>query len=344
MTKRVTQKVKWGVVIVNYCCADMAMEAALSVFGAIDSNDVRVVIVDNASSDNSVQTIRDMFGGRIECPEMPSTLPKDTVQFADPSSLTKAQIEYREGEFTNPRTINPHAQFILVTSDYNGGFAAGNNIGLKLLEGLDVTHFLLLNPDAILDKNAFSAFEATLLDDSIGLAGATLKSSTTSCHIQALGGAWLHPLTLLGKNITQRKAAKTKIDYPIGAGMAFRRDWLDHCGLMDERYFLYYEEADWVENGYPVYHPAWCEGAVVYHHHGAAAGSAEAVKQRSPLADYHMIRSRLLFALKWRPWLIPILLGLGLVQTARRLARGQKRQAAAILKASLPFAPRLMKG
>ena len=50
-----------------------------------------------------------------------------------------------------------------------------------------------------------------------------------------------------------RDAAQTEsqLSYPLGAAIAFRRDYLSRAGYLDERYFLYYEEADWALAGGP---------------------------------------------------------------------------------------------
>ena len=62
--------------------------------------------------------------------------------------------------------------------------------------------------------------------------------------------------------------------------------------------------------------------------------------ERSPLADYHMTRSRILFALKWRPYLAPLAVAAGGGQAAMRLIRGRRANAEAVFRASLPGSAR----
>ncbi len=131
------------------------------------------------------------------------------------------------------------------------------------------------------------------------------------------------------------------------SAIALKADYLKRAGFLDERYFLYYEEADWALAGGADLRVVWARDAVVFHHYGVSSGSqfaaARRPNERSPLADYHMARSRFLFALKWRPWLAPVVLGLGAGQVLTRLARGRRRAALALARGTLPGAPRLFR-
>ena len=349
----------FAIVIVNYGNAALALEAARSALGAATLGpESKVVIVDNGSRDTSL----DIFEAALrydQWPQLEQSHRLKNICLKPIAAIRPAIISAQKTIGIEPKFVTEYgdpeaANLVLIKNDHNGGFAAGNNVGLIWLRAFAITHFLLLNPDAVLEESALFGFVACLKDRRVGLAGATLLSFAPPWPVQAYGGARLHPITLLGRNIgagveeqhdpkrliAAHKQARRHIDYPIGAAMAFRRDWLDHVGLMDERFFLYYEEADWVARGANRYHPAWAEGAICYHHHGASIGSRLKHQRRSALADYHMIRSRALYAMKWRPWLLPILWGLGLIQSLRRIMRGQWAQAKAILRATLPMAPR----
>lgn len=313
---------KTGVVIVNYNCARYAVDAALSALG--DDPSAAVVIVDNASTDGSHRYFH-AVQNKEACHEPASPNTTD-VCFADISKV----------------------DFSIIAAATNAGFASGCNIGLRNLQaGVDPDLYILLNPDAVLAAGSIKAFADRLKDEKAGLCGASVYRFENPDCAQALGGAHLNPWTLLGDNIAagvkgaprDPAAVETAMSYPLGAAMACRRDYLETVGYLDERFFLYYEEADWARRGRSHYKLAWAPEAIVYHRHGAAAGSrvkaATRAPHRSPLSDYHMARSRMLYALKWRPWLTPLLVASGLVQTIRRLLRGHWRQAGAVFSGSL---------
>lgn len=324
------QQSRFGAVIVNYNCGRLALDAALSFLGA---GGAAAIIVDNASPDGSADEIERVIKGEARhAPEAPPS-----------------PVERRTPAFADPLTLKPGA-LRLIRSSKNGGFAFGCNTGLRALAATPgIDRLLLLNPDAVIASDCLSAFAARLSDDRAGLCGATVVEFDAPHRVQCFGGASLDPLLLIGRNIGEgasfaelpdRLHVEARLGYPLGAAIAFRRDYLARAGYLDERYFLYYEEADWALAGGPPNRPAWAPGALVYHRYGAASKSRRAdagqASERSALADFHMTRSRILFAMKWRPLLTPVAVGAGLVQALTRLARGRRENAEAIFRACLP--------
>lgn len=325
---------RFGAVIVNYRCAPLALDAALSFLG---DGGARAIIVDNVSEDGSADLIADVIAGRRVHHPAPPPAPLEgcDVRFADPTRLAPGRLA-------------------LMRAKANRGFAAGSNIGLRALAstpGLD--RFLLLNPDALIAEGALAAFAARLNEDGAGLCGATVVMFDAPHAAQAFGGAAFDPVLLTGRNIGEgcalsekpdRRSVEEKLDYPLGAAIALRKDYLARAGYLDERYFLYYEEVDWARAGGAAHPPVWAPDAVVYHRYGAASKSerraAGEASARSALSDYHMTRSRILYAAKWRPPLAPLAMLAGGAQAARRLMRGRRANAAAVLRAALPGSPR----
>ena len=318
---------KTGIVIVNYNSAGLALKAAKSALATQKPGArVQVVIVDNTSCEV-------LFDDLVQRAE---------VKFADQYTIAVHHAGLDEAP-TN-------AELVLIAAPNNGGFAAGCNIGIRFLQKMDTDLFVMLNPDTIMHRHALRGFADKLQDTDYGLVGATLLDIDMPHHVQALGGACLSGLSLLGNNIGEGAPVpahkkevyvERALSYPVGAAMAFRQDWLEEAGLMDERYFLFYEEADWVQCGKKKYKCGWASKAHVFHHRGAVAGSHLGQGHRSALADYHMVRSRMLYAKKWCPWLLPLLASQVVAQSLRRVLRRQWRQAASVLRGGLPFAPRL---
>ncbi len=329
-----TARARFGAVIVNYRCAPLALDAALSFLG---DGGATAVIVDNASDDGSAEVLDAAIAGtRQHAPQVPrDAIAGRTVRFAD---LKR----------TAPGALS------VIRSKINGGFAAGCNVGLRALAttpGLD--HFLLLNPDALLAQGALAAFAGRLCDGAAGLCGASVVAFEAPHDVQAFGGAAFDPLLLTGRNIGEgetlsampgRRSVEAQLSYPLGAAIALRKDYLTRAGYLDERYFLYYEEIDWARAGGSANRPVWAPEAVVYHRYGASSLSKRAgaglPSARSALSDYHMTRSRILFAMKWSPAMAPLAMLAGGTQAARRFMRGKRANAAAVLRASLPGSPR----
>ena len=147
----------------------------------------------------------------------------------------------------------------LIRSDENRGFAGGNNPAMKIARG---RYILLLNSDAFL---AESALKKTIryLDDhpNIGVLGCKLTNpdGTMQPSARMLPGPWNKILHITG--LAARFPGSKffgRVDYTwwdhseprtvgwvVGAYFLIRRETMENIGLLDERYFLYFEEIDY---------------------------------------------------------------------------------------------------
>ncbi|NER29711.1 MAG: glycosyltransferase family 2 protein [Symploca sp. SIO1C4] len=148
----------------------------------------------------------------------------------------------------------------LIQSKQNGGYSFGNNLAIR--PTLRFTHppsyFMILNPDTQVRTNAFKAlldFMEQHLD--VGIAGCSfetvdgepkklafrfpsvlseLDSSLRLGIVTKLLSNWVVPRTM-GDEACQ-------VDWVPGTAMLVRRQVFESVGLMDEEYFLFYEETD----------------------------------------------------------------------------------------------------
>lgn len=322
---------RFGAVIVNYNCGLEALDAALSFLGA---GGATAIIVDNASTDGSADAIEAAISGARAHEPMPPPAP----------------IAGKEPKFASFADL-PTGAIRLIRTGRNGGFAFGCNTGLRALAATPgIDRLVLLNPDALVSETALRAFADRLADERIGLCGATIVEFEAPHRVQCFGGASLHPALLIGRNIGEgasladapsRKEVEAAMTYPLGAAIALRKEYLARAGYLDERYFLYYEEADWALSGGATNRPGWANDAVIYHRYGSASKSrrrpAGEPSERSAFADFHMTRSRTLFAAKWRPLLTPLSIAVGCAQSATRALRGRPENAIAVFRACFPW-------
>ena len=144
----------------------------------------------------------------------------------------------------------------------NGGYAYGNNAPIRsALSRMEPPEFvLLLNPDTELLPGAITA----LLDfmrahPECGIAGSRLEDERGSVHCSAFNfpSAWseldrgleLGIVTKLLKDRTVQRPIPEQpceVDWVAGASMLVRRQVFERVGLIDEAYFLYFEEVDFL--------------------------------------------------------------------------------------------------
>lgn len=135
----------------------------------------------------------------------------------------------------------------LICSQANDGFAAGNNLALR---EADTDFVALVNPDVIVDADWLHELILPMqADETVGITGSKLFYPGRTV-IQHAGGYITTPQALPGhyglreKDSGQHNVARD-VDYVIGAALAVRREVMAQIGLMDEGYFLYFEECDW---------------------------------------------------------------------------------------------------
>lgn len=252
-----------------------------------------VIVCDNASSDNSVAEIT-QWANKALGSEAFTTFTKE--QLASGSGLTHA------------------TRLVLVTNGANLGFAGGNNVGVRLaLNSPECEYVWLLNNDTTVDTNALGNVLARAeADPSIGLCGSTLVYHHDQQMVQALGGATFNRFTGRSKHIgafsarsdvpTDPAATERAMSYVVGAAILVRRAFLEQVGLMQEDYFLYYEEIDWCTRGKGKFRLGYAPNSYVFHKEGASIGTA--ASGGSALSTYYLFRSRVRFTARFYPGLL----------------------------------------
>lgn len=265
----------------------------------------RLVVCDNASTDDSLPRLRaaltERFGDRF-------------------AELTEAEVA---------GTIPGHDVY-LVRNGGNHGYAGGNNVGVRLaLRDPAMGFTWILNNDTLPQPGALSALLAHAeAHPRQGMIGSTLLYAHDPGRIQGAGGArynrWTGLSRHLGWNRPHHEAesfADAPMDYVIGASMFMRRAWLEQVGLMDDSFFLYFEELDYCRRGRHLFDLGYAPASIVLHKEGGTTGGHRG--QISWLADFYNLRNRLRVTWRHFPYAMPTILA-GLCVTAlNRLRRGQ---------------------
>ena len=229
--------------------------------------------------------------------------------------------------------VNQHICYI--ESKVNRGYAGGNNIALRYaMSQDDMEYCWLLNNDTIVEPNSLSLLVDYMNHNKhVGLCGAKLVYEWDRSKIQGYGGCY-NPVLGTMHSCIDKEDIKD-IDYIIGAAVLVRKSFLENIGLMDEGYFLYYEELDWTVRARGKYDIACVDDSIVYHKEGASTGANNAEKSKSILADYYSIRNRIRFTRKFYPYFLPtVYMGL-ILSMVIRIYRKQFNRVPMIFKLML---------
>jgi GT2 family glycosyltransferase len=133
----------------------------------------------------------------------------------------------------------------IIENGKNLGFAAGCNVAIRraLDEGTD--YVWLLNNDTVVHPDSLSAMvECAQGDPIIGAVGSVIYRMDQPEKVDAWGGGRVSLWTGRSSHITGPQDLP-KLDYITGASLLISRLALESVGLLDERFFLYYDDCDY---------------------------------------------------------------------------------------------------
>jgi GT2 family glycosyltransferase len=263
------------IVIVNYRTASLTIECLDSLAPQIPSlpPGTSVVVTDNASGDDSVQRL--------------------------PAAV-------------RDRGWNAWAQIMPLPR--NGGFAWGNNEAIRAALASDdpPDYVLLLNPDTLVRPGAVAALlEFMDTHPEAGIAGSRLEDPDGRVQRSAFrfpgvmseleNSVRLSVVSrLLNRFVVAPPPPETAcpVDWVAGASMMIRRPVFDSVGLLDEKYFMYFEEVDFCLRANRAGWPCWYVPASrVVHLVGQSSGVTDETKPKKRRPAYWFESRRRYFLL-----------------------------------------------
>jgi len=234
----------------------------------------------------------------------------------------------------------------IVETGENLGFAEGNNVGLRCALSGGADYVLLLNNDTAVAPDFVSILvDAVESTHQAGVAGPTIYYFDRPTIIWSAGGVidWRrgdsHMMGLDEEDKGQYDAIR-EVDFVTGCALLARREAVERAGVLDSRFFMYYEETEWcVRAARAGYKILYVPQAHVWHKIAPAQQAA------SPRIHYYMTRNRLLFLRSTRAgvraWLYTLLaeyLRTLASWTVRPRWRGRQAQRQAMIEAIADFA------
>ncbi|MEY4576118.1 MAG: hypothetical protein RL701_821 [Pseudomonadota bacterium] len=247
------------IVIVNYQTPRLVLDCLDSLEGQVEAGLDEIVVVDNASGDGSAEQIERGISARglLRCCRV-------------------------------------------VRSDKNVGYAAGNNLGIR---AVDANYYLLLNSDTIVRKGAVHALLAQMQEHPFaGIAGPRLESADGTPQIscfrdltpvsELLSAAKTGPLSALLRDFEVALPVANdacEAEWVSFACVLIRREVIEKVGLLDEGYFMYFEDSDYCRAARATGFRVWYfPDAHVVHLRGGSteARQKNAERQRPPRYMY----------------------------------------------------------
>jgi GT2 family glycosyltransferase len=226
-----------------------------------------VVIVDNGSTNNSAEEIK--------------------------SFLQKNSESQSHNEFHFKSVV-----VNLIESASNEGFSGGVNRGVSAAQKYSPEFYLLLNNDAYIKESDIEALKICSKENDYALVGPVIHSHDNSSVITFAGKRW--PGLLFDQRFTPPQTKTWTTGYIEGSALLFHASFLKKKlstdgFLMDERFFLYYEDVDLCRRALEMgFQCLMTSTATATHKVSFSTGGHANNRSR-----YYMNRNRVLIAKKW---------------------------------------------
>jgi GT2 family glycosyltransferase len=188
----------------------------------------------------------------------------------------------------------------VIETESNLGFTGGCNIGIRKAMSESADYILLLNNDVTVEPYFLDKLVSVATkNENIGILGTKINYYDAPKQIWAAGGFinyWICLVAYLGMNKpdTEKYSCEKDVDFVSGCSMLIKTNVFQKIGLLDERYFAYFEDVDICltakKNGYGI---RYVPSAKIYHKVSRTSGGA-----LSPFSIYYNTRNKLLFLRK----------------------------------------------
>ena len=324
---------KVAIIILNWNGWKDTIECLESVFRNTYPN-YQIVVVDNGSTDSSMEKIKAWAEGKQEVltpesshplyylshPPVKKLIPyvyytrKEAERCGNiklEEKITKElqeQVKINSEEF-NPTTFHP---LIFIQTGENLGFAGGNNVGIRYASTKkDFDYIWLLNNDTVIYRDALMEMvKLAESDERIGILGSKLLFYDKPDIIQVLGGTnkitWKNtggiPICCLKKDKDRFNNNFELKGYICGASLLAKMELIKTINLLDENYFMFTEETDWCFKASKKDWKLFCNGkSKIWHKVGASSKNNVEKFFSINYYDYYGTRNHLYFVRKHFP-------------------------------------------
>ncbi len=168
-------------------------------------------------------------------------------------------VDNASGDGSAEMVIAEFPEVRLIRAERNLGYAGGNNLGMKAAVG---KYVMIINPDILVAPGSFETL-VTFMDahPDVGIAGPQLLNPDgtvqQSCYRFQTPLIPLYRRTIFGKLPAGKRAVakylmedfdhktEREVDWLLGGALFVRRTAIDAVGILDESFFLYFEDTDW---------------------------------------------------------------------------------------------------
>jgi GT2 family glycosyltransferase len=240
---------KVSIIILNWNGWEDTIECLESLY-KIKYDNYDVIIVDNASENDSINKIREYAAGNIKI--------NSNFTYYETKNKPIEILEYFKDDYDKKtlkkdefNKLSPNRKLTIIKCDRNYGFPEGCNIGMRYALNQGTDYLLLLNNDTVVDENFLSELvDFAETDSSIGILGSKIYYYHNPEYMQAAGGRirwYLGEIKTYGGGELDKGQYDeiAERDYVYGTSLLLRKEVLNKISFMDPSFFFGVEEYDY---------------------------------------------------------------------------------------------------
>jgi GT2 family glycosyltransferase len=309
--KPINNTPKVAIILLNWNGWEDTIECLESLF-KVDYPNYEILVLDNKSTNESIQKIKNYAKGEIRTSSKyfqydPKNKPIKIKEYTEDmineilksESETKQIVEKKSKELKEEHAQESAQEFIFIMNNENHGFAKGNNIGMKYAKTmLSADYILLLNNDTVVERDFLThLIKAAKQNKSAGIIAPKIPYYDKPDK-NWFGWGKINWFSInIAYHISKIDEKIIQSDYITGCAALIRTDVIDKIGYLNEKLFLYFEDADYSlrakAKGFEL---IVVPDAVVYH-----KVSATSYTFTLSNAQYYFSRNRLWFVKKYCP-------------------------------------------
>jgi len=250
------------IIILNYKGWADTIECLESIFRNSYPN-YQVIVIDNSSSDNSIEYIKSWAEGELNIwikpqnplrylshPPLAKKIPYVFYSRKEAEKGGSSELELEAQDTLNStfciNILHPTTKYpiIFIQTGDNLGYAGGNNIGIRYaLAKDDFGYIWILNNDTVIDKNALSDIMNSAIKDNYDRpTGSYVYEYHWPEKLQLYGGLKFYKYSILRPYFVK---LGEDIDCISGVSLFLSREKINELGLMEEKYFLNSEDLEY---------------------------------------------------------------------------------------------------
>jgi hypothetical protein len=194
-----------------------------------------------------------------------------------------------------------YPQIEVVTTDDNLGYVGGNNLGMEIALKRGTDLIFLLNNDTLIDPSCVSDLVQTLQSyPNIGVIGPMVYTWDNQLIVSSAGGQidWRNADAInvgIGQ-LDRGQFPARAVDFINGCGLMITREAIERVGMLDPKFFMYWEETDWCQRIKRAGFGVRFEPRARMKHKAPIN-----VEELGPTTLYYMTRNRFLFFARHTP-------------------------------------------